>query len=928
MPPQSWAVRRDSWNSQAEARGVAPEAPTPFWSSVRRGYEDGWETRRRNARYEATDDALWERHRELERRLGRRLELSRSLAGVSPGASERSLLDRITFDPEAINAAILGRPGLLEDDAYEAMIEAERAKNPALFEGVESREALASRLDAQFRETRGRADAAAGSGWQGGLGGFVGQVGAAFSDPANVVTAVATGGWGASRPLLARMAIQGAAAGGQELLDAPGRGLDAQRFGGPEYGAGEAALDVLFAGAGGAAFEGIGSVVSSTWRAGARRLAASGDPGDRGTARALDRLFEDEAVIGTGQDFDAARDGLDRGVMPTIEPDRDLEDLFGPVEGERPLAGVSPTQPGSPNGAPGPDALSPTDYRGRRIWSGQFDPMRLEVDAERFQYKADADAEGVTGRLRGIEQWDATASGKILVFEDLQGRQFVADGHQRRGLARRMVEQGWEGTRLDGHLLREADGWTAREVRVVAGLKNIREGSGTIMDAAKLFRDAPGALRDRSLPITGDFMHQARQLASLSDDAFRAVVNGLIPERYGAVLGEMAADRPEMQGDLVALLQKAEPGSVDGARALVQEALLDDFIATEGLQGDLFGALPRESTIIARGRIREAVLSGLRRDARLNAQLVRHAEAIEAGGNVLARNENEARLAVDRAAGELVSRLALRSGEIGEAFAEAAEAVTLKKATPGAAAKGLIARIRAAVEAGELTDMGREVMLNPKPPTPAAVEAAKVFDTPGGAGQKAQAEPKPEDAAIERPPVGRATWGEEVERLSLPDPKRPKEAALAEVVLYQRGDEWGAATSYNAPTMGGAGPPRFFPSREAAIADAAASLRRNAAGREDFSAGDNAAFARIRGWLDETFGAAPEGDAPSAVLPPVDALTAGSARTADAPPAAAQALEPTPEDGPPAGLFDDLPNEEVGLSRAIDHLNACSPGKG
>ena len=1029
MPPQSWAVRRDPWRRPDE-QATAPAAPVPFWSSVARGYEDGWETRRRNARAEATDAALWERHRDLERRLGRPVEMSQELAGVRPYEPTpfHDWLDRVTFDPERINAAILGRaaPGSAEE--YEALIEAERAKNPALLEGVETRAQLAERLDRDFRETRARADAAAGSGLEGGFGGFVGQVGAAFSDPANIGVAIATGGWGAARPLLGRMAIQGAAAGGQELLDAPGRAQDAERFGGPEYGAGEAALDVVFAGFGGAGFEAVGAGASRLWRAGSRRLGASGDAGDRGVARALDRLFEDEAVIGQGPEFDGARDALDRGRLPAIEPDRDLDDLFGASsDNGGVLAGVSPTQPGSvPAGAASAGDLSAVDYRGRRIWAGRFDPMALEVDAERFQYKAEADAEGVTGRLRGIEQWDATASGKILVFEDLQGRQIVADGHQRRGLARGLIEQGWEGTQLDGFVMREADGWTPREVRVVAALKNIREGSGTIMDAAKLFRDAPGALRDRSLPVTGDFIHQARQLASLSDPAFRAVVNGLIPERYGAVLGEMAADRPELQGDLVALLQKGEPGSVDGARALVQEALLDDFIATEGIQGDLFGALPRESTVIARGKIREAVLSGLRRDARILAQLVRHAEAIEAGGNVLARSENEARLAVDRAAGELVSRLALRSGEIGQAFTEAAEAVTLRKAQPGAAAKGLIQRIRAAVEAGELNDMARAEVLNPRPPSEAAVAAGKAFDAPGGEGQKAQAVAKPEDAALEAAPAARAA-DDDAYAEGIPD-KDLLEAfeAMLRTGMTERGDKlnadgiaWAqaerdryAAKLASRPADAGARPPGFrrdnpggdWLARKQAAADQEADGRtdptglngRRLRGATTAAAGlesemrlpvevlrglegvngerpvpgtpkydQLAASVAEQGWQDPTAVmvmvnhrgeaflaegntrvriAAEQGvqsiraevhwrngaeAVDGAFAPGRVAELDRAARAADAVPAERAPIEPpAAEDAPPAGLFDDLPNEEAGLSRAITHLNACAPGKG
>lgn len=744
MTFQDWTARPSQpAPRRPEEAPETPSAPVPFWDSVRRGYRSEWETNRRNARYEATTSELWARHREAERRAGRRLPLSRSLSGVSPGSEERSLLDRFLFDPEQINAALMGRR-LLEDDAYEAMIEAERAKAPETWAGFETRVQLTARLDRSFRETRARADEAFGSGPAGAAGSFVGTLGAVMSDPANAATAVVGGGLGAGKPLLTRMLAQGGLGAGQEALEAPQRGRDAARYGGPEYTAGQALADVTLGGIGGAGFEAAGSGAAAAWRAASRRLAASPEPADRGVAAQIERLLEDEDTIGAAAaDFDGTRAALERGDLPPQSPaERDLSDLF---TGEAATV-RNQMQPGT-RAAPG--VTAETEYHGRPIFSGRFDPLTIEADPQRFQYKADGDAEGVTSRLRGVERWDATASGKAIIWEDPSGRLIVADGHQRRGLARRLAEQGWEDAQLDGYLFRASDGWSAGDVRVVAALKNIREGSGTVLDAAKVFKEAPGALKDRSLPVTGEFIQSARQLASLSDDAFRAVINGVIPDRYGAVIGEQAGGRPELHADLVELLRRGEPKSAEGARALVQEGLLDDFLKSEGRQMDLFGGLPRESTVIARGRIREAVLAALRKDEKLNAALVRNAEAIEAGGNVLARSENEARLAVDRAASELVSRLALRSGEMGEAFSEAAAAVTKGETTPGAAAKGLVQRIRAAVAAGERLDDVRAEVIDPSAPSAAALREAEAFDAPGGAGQRDQLQPKPEDVEVE-----------------------------------------------------------------------------------------------------------------------------------------------------------------------------------
>lgn len=752
MPPVFASVREEL-AERSPRRVQSPDEPTPFWDaltqSVAANAEDGVRNRVAGWREQEWRGALARRRQEIERLTGERIGPSAEELGYEfgPEAAEGGWAGLVRAWREFEGQGPARLYGLPSIEDYEARIEALRQTHDLT--GVPSREALWSRQDAELNAVRARAEETMSDGPGGVIGGFAGQVAGSFADPVNVAASVATGGAGATRPLLQRLAVVGAANMGIETVQVPGRMADAGNFGGPDYTLGEAGLDVVTAGAFGAAFEGGRTATMLGWRhLSGMRQAGETDAGARGTADALDRLLSDEAAIGPAPDFDAAQGALARGDLPPpTQPEQGLEELFaGPVatRGNPPQRDLTVAP-----GAAAEDGLVSVDYRGRRIWSGRFDPLATETDAATFQYKADGDAAGVTNRLRGVEQWDATAAGRVLLFENREGRTFVADGHQRRGLAVRLSEQGFDDARLDGYLFREADGWSPREVRVVAALKNMREGSGTILDAAKVFRDAPGALRDRSLPVSGEFISQARQLASLSEPAFRAVVNGVIPERYAAVIGELAAERPELHADLVALLKKAAPSSADGARSLTHEAMLDDFIASEGVQTDLFGGLPRQSTLIARGQIREEVLKALRRDERTFGGLVRNADAIEAGGNVLSRSDNEARLAIDRAAQEVVSRLSLRAGDIGEAFAEAAAAVTKGEATVAASSRGLVQRIRNAVKKGELAEFQRKALLDPDPPSMAAREAVQAFDQPAGPGQRAQLTPKPEDAEIE-----------------------------------------------------------------------------------------------------------------------------------------------------------------------------------
>lgn len=710
---------------KADPETVAPwKEPTPFWDAVDAGLDDATMTRNTGAREEATRAALWERHKRIERNTGQKLTPSLLMLDVGEHHTYQIPADTVGGRVAQMFGQGPDTPNAPTDADYEARLSELRAKNPAAFANIEDRAALKAALDKRFKAVRTRADEA------GGVGVFVGQAVGAMADPLNLGAMMSPGG--GLRSVAGRLLEAGAQNAASEVTQIPGR-IEDTKFGGPEYTAGEAVLDVGAASVGGVAFQGLGEAA----KAGAKRVFRPSEravmqhvlPGGA-TARAADILDQgalDDTAIGlrSGEEHERALVSLAQlQPPPRVEPDRDLTEMF--TGGER-----------------------VTDYRGRPISSLRFDPMALETDAVRFQYKADGDAQGVTARLRGVEAWDPTAAGQVIVFEDRAGARFIADGHQRRGLAVRMNEKGWD-AQLDGFLFREADGWTAPEVRTVAALKNIREGAGSPLDAAKVFRDAPDALRDRSLPVSGEFIAQGRGLAQLSDDAFGAAVNKVIPERYASEIGQMAAHRPDLHMDMVRLMKAADPANGDEARALIVEALQDDWIKHDGDQVDLFGYDASQSAMIGRAKIAASVKRALARDANLFRQLVKNADAIEAGGNALARDANEARLALDRTALEVTARLALRHGPIGEAMAEAVAKVA-RGENPATASKDVLKRVREAVEAGESFEAARTAAIDPKAPSPASRDLLDAFDDPAGDGAKAQAVEAVEDAADDSP---------------------------------------------------------------------------------------------------------------------------------------------------------------------------------
>lgn len=704
-------------------------APVPFWDTVARSFDD--QVRTRNS--DAVKTNYGHRVSDMDRQY-------RALTGKDMPVMGQTLGDASgRIDPA----------DAVPDAQYDDWALAQRAADPRL-NFLKTTGEIRGDVTRQLTPIRAAAEQAA---QQHPVASMLGGIGGGFLDVSGDLMMLGSAPVGVEgtglRMIAGRIAAQGALGAGMMAALAPGKMSDAQTYGGPAYTAQDAQGDIVGGAIGGAAFETAGIGLSRlgrwAWQTHILPRLNSGaeiDPAVRGAGRRLELSDIEDAASGSsampGEADEAGHALLNGQTAPQIEPEKNLGDLF--ADGSETASNyqlvASPPHASPPPQIGGVGAA--TEYQGRTIWSGQFDPMTLQTDAARFQYKADGDSQGVTARLQGVQAWDPASSGKSLIWEDAQGRQFVADGHQRRGLARRLVEQGFEDKpMLDGYLFRQADGWDARDVRVIAALKNIREGSGTILDAAKVFRDAPGSAADRSLPVTGDFIQQARSLARLEPEAFGAVVNKVIPERYAAEIGQVAGNRPDLHMSMVRLMKEAEPSSIDEARALVSEALLDEQIASEGIQADLFGGIAPQMTTIARAKVKASVLSQLRRDAKVYGQLVKNADIIEAGGNALARTENERRLSLDLAATEIVNRLSLRSGPVGEAFAEAARKVA-EGARAGDVSKSITASIKKAIADGEVEALSREQILTPQAPPP-AVELKP----------EAQIAPKPEDAALE-----------------------------------------------------------------------------------------------------------------------------------------------------------------------------------
>lgn len=563
-------------------------------------------------------------------------------------------------------------------------------------------------------------------------------------------------------------------------------------------------LAALFGGALGGAGRGAAEVMRALGRpeladAAARVAAGQGTPGEaeRLAAEIGQPLPNLDARVARISEEAAARDAASFGRAPQgMTPEAanstiteaarafDNPDLApAPAERLLPERGPVETQVLSDAGAAPPAGGERLTLAGRPIEYRSFAPDQLGADVALYQYKGNADAAGVTGRLGDVQRWEPTASGKVFVHER-DGQLWIADGHQRLDLAQRTRaaalaagdEAAARQVRLDGYLFREKDGWTPADVRALAAKKNMQEGSGTAMDAARILRDRPDLL-DASLPMTGAMMKKAEALSRLSDEAWGLVVNGIAEEQHGVAVGRLVSD-PAQQSAVLAELARAAPQTERESELYVREALAAGFGVEH--QADMFGsAAVTRSLMPERVKVLDSALSLLKRDKKLFSALAHNADLIEAAGNVLdtAGNVDVARTAETVAA--LIDRLARSRSVVSDLLTESAERLA-QGSTPGREARAFVDAVRAELDRngirGLLAETPRPQLKPARAAEPASAEAVNVAETAlreegGGAaseagvhggrsGEPALAEgvPPPERQIASPPPKSESVW--------------------------------------------------------------------------------------------------------------------------------------------------------------------------
>ena len=299
---------------------------------------------------------------------------------------------------------------------------------------------------------------------------------------------------------------------------------------------------------------------------------------------------------------------------------------------------------------------------------GSLRPSQVQVDADRFQYKATTEKSGEVGSLEGVSRYDRNLAGVISVWKDpANGQTYVINGHNRLAAAKRLGADAVE--------VRYIKASTAEAARGIGAMANIAEGHGTAIDAAKWIRSTGlggDGVRSMGLAMKKDVAIQGVALSNLSDDLWRAVIDESISIDKAAAIGGAGLDADGM-ANVAKVLKHRPNASVDTVRELVAAEKASMEMGTTGsLFGEDTAAYQMERAQLTRDMRRDmlkdkALFSALANN-RAKAELESAGSSLDVDANRIAAAEQDTILTV-------YDQLKNSSGPVADALSRGARAL-------------------------------------------------------------------------------------------------------------------------------------------------------------------------------------------------------------------------------------------------------------
>ena len=321
---------------------------------------------------------------------------------------------------------------------------------------------------------------------------------------------------------------------------------------------------------------------------------------------------------------------------------------------------------------PMPNSAIKTELTNKEKALIEFDIDKLEFAPKIFQYKSGGDQFGLTGKLKEVKIWDQPSSGAVIVYEFKDGRRAVVDGHQRLGLAKKLKSQK---PRLYGYMFREADGYTPEYAMVMGVAANLRMGTGTAVDAAKIIRSNFGAKVwesvSGSLPPRSKIVIEAQGLSRLSDDAFGMVINGKVNQTFASRVGELIDDK-SLHARIIADTKSKQFTTI--AEMDTYLMMVNRLPKTITKQSTLFGDEFFASTLLVeRSKILSIVSKNIKQNSAAFKSINANSDILQDAGNVLAKDKNIKQEILNDKILDRLRQVAITQGELSDDLTRAAQ---------------------------------------------------------------------------------------------------------------------------------------------------------------------------------------------------------------------------------------------------------------
>ena len=267
---------------------------------------------------------------------------------------------------------------------------------------------------------------------------------------------------------------------------------------------------------------------------------------------------------------------------------------------------------------------------------------KILTDARAYQFKEGGDEYGVTGRLKDVKNWDSITglTNVVMLHQTKDGKVYVVDGHQRTGLARRLLAEGKQVPPLRAIVFREADGYSQERMRRIGALMNIRQGTGTAIDIAKVLRDSELSDEERNtIPAQSNEMYQdGEALATLSDEAFEELNAAPISHddkknaAFGAIVAREIKDK-DKQSKVIGILRKNAPRGKEECMDQVMALKLAGFDKVKTDQLSFFHMDDTLSLIKPFSEIMGSLRRDLNSDRSALGNAIRNRARLESRGN-------------------------------------------------------------------------------------------------------------------------------------------------------------------------------------------------------------------------------------------------------------------------------------------------------